>query len=232
MPVIQDQLWKHPGNPGMIVISSHASLAEDGRLVLSAREELEAKRRIPDIDLQCGQLVQANAVDGVYGFLPVRPSRPKERIIGFGLFQTRLNLDDAPDPELIRFSMEKLRQYVKKHKNIRIRMNFPGIEDESTPAEAVAPLLLPLPDTVTVCHQGQVRRRVPENFTGFKSLYVQVERMLMEGRFQLAVEHLVNSGYDIQSAMEQVRAVERLMRERREREAEHTGNWQNLELFR
>ena len=77
-----------------------------------------------------------------------------------------------------------------------------------------------------------MRRRVPENFTGFKSLYVQVERMLMEGRFQLAVEHLVNSGYDIQSAMEQVRAVERLMRERREREAEHTGNWQNLELFR
>jgi hypothetical protein len=37
----------------------------------------EAVRRIPEIEFQCGRERFAKASDGIYGFLPVRPARPK-----------------------------------------------------------------------------------------------------------------------------------------------------------
>jgi hypothetical protein len=226
-----DELWKNPGNPGMIVVTSHASVVEDGRLFMERGVALEAIKRIPQIDFQCGSEVLARAVDGVYGFLPVRPSRPEERKIGFGLFQTRIQWDEPPDPELIKYSMDCLRQYVNEHSNVRIRMNFPGIGNGGLPVDAVAPLLVPLPATVTVCHQGEVQQTIPTNFTGFKTLYLQVERRLQEGRFNQAVELLMSNGYDIQSAMDQVKAVQRCLRERADHDAERLQRWRSSSQY-
>jgi hypothetical protein len=62
-----------------------------------------------------------------------------------------------------------------------------------------------------------VLRTVPDSFIGFKELYLQVEGLLQEGRPNQAVEYLMGHGYDIQSAMEQVNAVERCLCERKER---------------
>jgi hypothetical protein len=222
MPVVADELWKNPGNPGMIVVTSHAAVEADGRLYMNYGLGSEAVRRIPDIEIQCGQQVQNHLVNGYYGFLPVRPSRPDQKIIGFGLFQTRYHWSDPPAPELIHYSMECLRRYTEENAQMKIRMNFPGIGEGGLPVDEVSPLLIPLPVTVTICHQGEVQKSVPTSFPGFKSLYLQVERMLQEGRFHQAVEHLMNNGFDIQSAMEQTRAVERLMRERAESEAQRS----------
>lgn len=229
MPVVEDQLWKHPGNPGMIVVTSHATIDTTGRLLMQDGPSLEAKRRIPEIEKQCGQAIRKQAVDGVYGFLPVRPSLPDQRVIGFGLFQTRLEPDQSPDPELIRYSMDCLRQYVEAHTQLKIRMNFPG---SGLSPEEVTPLLLPLPKTVTVCHQGELPTSLPENFTGFKAIYLQVERMLQENRYQQAIEYLVGNGFDLQSAMEQVNAVQRLLRERIDRDAESIQRWRSVHSFR
>lgn len=225
MPVIQDDLWKHPGHPGMIVVTSHAAVEADQRLFLGYGAAQEAVQRIPGIEEQCGREVLAHAVDGVYGFLPVRPSRPEDRLIGFGLFQTRYRWDEPPDPELIRYSMDCLRAYIEQNSDLRVRMNFPEVEEGGLDASAVAPLLLPIPPGVTLCHQGELRPSGPTNFLGFKELYLEVERMLMEGRFNGSVEYLVNHGYDLQSAMEQVRAVERCMRERNEGETRRVREW-------
>jgi len=232
MPVIQDDLWKHPGHPGMIVVSGHAAVEEDRRLFLGYGPGREAVQRIPGIELQCGQAVLDHAVDGVYGFLPVRPSRPDERLIGFGLFQTRYRWDEEADPELIRYSMECLRAYLDEQPELKVRMNFPAAGEGSLDAETVAPLLLPVPPNVTICHQGEVRPSGPSSFLGFKELYLEVERMLMEGRFNNSVEFLVQHGYDIQSAMEQVRAVERCMRERNDVEARRVREWRRSHTLR
>lgn len=225
MPIIQDSLWKHPGNPGMIVVSGHASVQADGRLLMEDGEAQEAAKRIPGIELQCGQEVLSHAVDGVYGFLPVRPSRPEDRLIGFGLFQTRVSWDGDPDLELIKHSMDGLRRYAELNARLKIRMNFPGLGETGLEAETVAPLLLPLPQTVTLCHQGEIRPAMPDNFPGFKSVYLEVERMLQERRQNAAVEYLMRSGFDIQSAMNQVNAVQRMLDERGQREAEHVRGW-------
>jgi hypothetical protein len=94
MPVIQDKLWKHPGNPGMIVVTSHARLMDDGRLFLGYGDAAEAIKRIPDIEYYCGEQIQAVAREGVYGFLPVMPSQPDRRLVGFGLFQSQYSWED------------------------------------------------------------------------------------------------------------------------------------------
>ena len=137
MPVVQDTLWKHPGNPGMIVVSCHASVEPDGRLYMGYGEAQEAIKRIPEIEIECAEAVQSSAIDGVYGFLPVRPFRPEDKVIGFGLFQTRVRLDEAPDPDLIRYSMECLRNFTESHSDLKIRMDFPGIGNGGLEVEKV-----------------------------------------------------------------------------------------------
>jgi hypothetical protein len=227
MPVVEDELWKNPGNPGMIVVTSHASVKKDGRLFLVDGLELEAAKRIPNIDLQCGNLVLAHAVDNVYGFIPIRPSHPEKRIVGFGIFQAKKQWNEPANPELIKYSMECLRQYAAENSNLKIRMNFPGIGQGGLTVEEVAPLLLPLPPTVTVCHRGEIQPSTPPYFQGFKTIYLQVESMLREGRSQQAVEYMIRNGFDIQSALEQVQAVERLLRERHQKEADHIRRWRS-----
>ncbi len=224
MPIVQDELWKHPGNPGMIVVHGHASILEDGRLWLDYGDAKEAIRRIPDIERQCGMLVSQSAVNGVYGFLPIRPSRPDQHLVGFGLFQTHLDPGAPADPELIKYSMDCLRQFATEHSNLKIRMNFPGLQS-GLPVDEVTPLILPLPINVTVCHQGEIPRAVPENFIGFKALYIEIANLLKEGRYNQAVEYLVENGYDIQSAIEQVNAVQRIAKERSQRESQYVQHW-------
>jgi hypothetical protein len=232
MPVVEDSLWKNPGNPGMIVVTSHANVLEDGRLFMEYDPAREAIRRIPDIDLQCGQQVLSSNINGVYGFLPVRPSIPEKRLVGFGLFQTQMNWDESPDPELIRFSMDCLREYADTNPEVKIRMNFPGSKNNSLNQGAIARLLLPLPANLTVCHQGQFERSFPTSFPGFKSVYLQVEGMIQNGQLNQAVDYLIKSGFDIQSAMEQAKAVERMLRERHDRESEHVRRWRNSHVGR
>jgi hypothetical protein len=226
MPVVEEPLWKHPGHPGMIVVTGHASLDREGRLYLGYGEAREAVRRIPDIEKQCGEIVQDQAVDGFYGFLPVRSPNPAGGRIGFGLFQTRYAWNEDSDPELIRVAMQRLREFSETFNEIKVRMEFPGL-DSGLASEEVSSLLIPLPPTVTICHQGGLERSQPFDFPGFKNLYVEVEQMLKAGRYHQAVEYLVANGFDIQSAMEQVSAVQRILaaRSRPEVRTEQFSGW-------
>jgi hypothetical protein len=213
MPVVEEPLWRNPGNPGMIVVCAHAGLNPPGKLYLGYGEALEAVRRIPEIEEECAYLVSQSAVDGVYGFLPVRPSRPEERLVGFGLFQTRYDWTDPESLELIETSMAGLREFANQNTDLKIRLNFPGLESGLEPEE-VAPLLLPLPETVTLCHNGGLPRSTAMTFPGFKDIYLQVETLLMDGRQNQAEAYLVENGFDIQSALEQVSAVKRILQAR------------------
>ncbi|HEX9029632.1 MAG TPA: hypothetical protein VF823_10705 [Anaerolineales bacterium] len=220
MPIIEDVLWKNPGNPGMIVVTCHASLEHGKKLLMDSGAALEASRRIPGIERQCAQAIRTLSQDGVYGFLPVRPSRPEDKIIGFGIFQNRLSREAAPDPELIRYSMECLRQYLAARADLKVRMDYPGGEDGQLSAADIQPLLVPLPPTLTICYTGELIPLIPLGRAGVKDLFLQVERWLQEGRFAMAVEHLVDNGYERAEAVEQVSAVQRQLRARADKYAE------------
>ncbi len=219
MPIIQDTLWKHPGHPGMIVISANSTIGRDGRLVMATTAAREAAQRIQGIERQCAEAIAAHSVDGFYGFLPVRPSRPDKRIIGFGIFQTQIEVQSAADPDLIRLSLERLKDFTAMHPDVKIRMNYPGIGEEGLDPLQVAPLLNEIPPTVTICHNGEVPPRISAGYAGVKELYVAVERWVLEGRINFAVEYLMENGMDEDEAAEQVSAVRRMIAERNERQA-------------
>jgi hypothetical protein len=231
MPIVEADLWKHPGIPGMIVVTSSATIEEDGRLYMQYGECQEAIRRIPGIDVQCGQKIQKVAPDGLYGFLPVRPSRPKDGIVGFGLFQTRRFWNEPDDLELIQRSMQNLRYYLEKHPKLHVRMNYPGIES-GMDVENISRLLQPVPSSVTLCHHGEVPPQIPYGLTGTKELFLTIERWIQEGRFQFAVEYLMDNGFEPEDARNQVMAVQRMLRERAERYAlkNHT-DWEQRVLW-
>lgn len=216
MPIVQDNLWKHPGHPGMIVITAHATIGRGGRLVMSTGEAQEAARRIAGIDLQCAQEIETRAVSGVYGFIPVRPSRPAENALGFGLFQTRREINDPADPELIRLSLDCMNQFIARHPKLKIRMNYPGIGEEGLDPQMVAPLLDSLPPTVTVCHNGEIPPRYQSGFNSTKDLFSLIERWVQEGRQNIAIDFLIDNGYDREEAASQVAAVRRTLNDRAE----------------
>jgi hypothetical protein len=112
--------------------------------------------------------------------------------------------------------MELLREFAYANINTRIRMSYPGLDD-GLDSSALTEVLLPLPPTVTLCHRGDLPRIVPDSFPGFKNIYLSVEKLVQDGRFNLAVEYLVQHGFDLQSAMEQASAVQRLLQARLER---------------
>jgi hypothetical protein len=126
--------------------------------------------------------------------------------------------------------MDGLRRFTEMNNRVKIRMNFPGGGSQGLDVDEVAPLLLPLPQTVTVCHQGEIQPVMPASFPGFKAIYVEVERMLQEGRYNQAVEFLVKNGFDIQSAMNQVNAVQRILSERAEKDAERVKGWRQSQF--
>lgn len=216
MPIVQDTLWKHPGHPGMIVVTAHASIGRGGRLIMSTGEAQEAARRITGIEEQCAELISRNARAGVYGFIPVRPSRPEENALGFGIFQTRKDLHEPADPELIRLSLECMNQFVSQHPQIKIRMNYPGIGEEGLDPQVVAPMLDSVPSSVTICHNGEVSLRDAVGFNSAKDLFVLVARWIQEGRQNIAIDFLVDSGFSQEEAANQVAAVRRAINERSE----------------
>lgn len=241
MPVIEDELWRHPGNPGMIVVTSHASVDAHGCLQMCTGPELEAVRRIPGIERQCGSQIIDLGIEEIYGFLPVRPPQPDQHKVGFGLFQTKRSKDEQADLEIIQASMERLRQYLEAHEKLKIRMNFPGIGNGGLEPDQVVARLAPLPRRVTVCHRGEANGILEPRAAdvsmqpasdlylpdGVKGLFVQVETWLLAGRFNTAVEYLTTNGFSREDAMEQVLAVQRQINARQERHAfqQRIENW-------
>jgi hypothetical protein len=218
MTLVAEPLWKHPGNPGMIVLSAHAATRPDGRLPLTYGELQEAARRIPELEQQCGHaLHDAGAGGGIFGFLPVRPPQPERGRIGLGLFQTRLAPDLPAQPDLITASVEALSAYLRAQPGLRVRMPLPGASDAAPGGDldvaTVTPLLAGLPPQVVICHPGAVLTAPPLDFPGFKALYLQIERLLQNSQGREAIEILLGAGFDLAAAHDQVRAVERLLTE-------------------
>ena len=167
--IVREELWRHPGFPGMIVVTTNATIRYAGSLVMGCGAALQAVKRIPGIDMECGQAVKA-AIDrsvlnyqlagepapsqyawAGYYFLAVRHPKPKEMKVGFGIFQVKVHYSQRAELELIRRSTSMLDKYARHHSGTQIRMNYPGIGAGRLPRGKIEPLLKKLPDNVTIC---------------------------------------------------------------------------------
>lgn len=152
--IVREDLWQHPGFPGMIVVTTNWTIKRNGALVMGAGAALEAKKRIHGIDFECGEAIREfmeREGHARYEFLVIRP--PTEKTVGFAILQTKMEWRDPAHPLLIEGAVRKLAEYARQHPDVQIRVNYPGIGRGGLKRERVAPLLTVLPQNVTVCYR-------------------------------------------------------------------------------
>jgi hypothetical protein len=157
--IVQEDLWKHPGFPGLILVTANNSIKMNGALVMGRGAAAEAKAKIRGIDVQAGKKLsgifrkQRPGVRGQYGLTLVRV--PTEEKIGLGLFQVKTHFASTATLGLIELSTRLLAQYAMMYPELNIRMNYPGIGYGGLERAVVEPILAPLPDNVTICWKEQ-----------------------------------------------------------------------------
>jgi len=155
MKVVTEELWQRPEFPGMIVVTTNYTTKRNSALVMGRGAALQARERIPGIDVECGKAIiqhfgRTNELN--YGFLVIRPENAPGKI-GFGIFQVKEHFRDSASLSLIEKSAKRLATWANEHPNVNIRMNFPGIGYGHLSAADVLPLLRVLPDNVLVCRR-------------------------------------------------------------------------------
>jgi len=153
--IVQDELFTVPTMPCLIVVTTNATVKNNGALVMGRGAALWARDNIPHIDVECGILIDKHYdyyQSNHYGFGVVRDPR-REGKVGFGIFQVKNRYYEKADTNLIEYSVECLRRYAEQNADIHIRMNFPGIGNGKLSRELVEPMLEMLPDNVFVCYR-------------------------------------------------------------------------------
>jgi hypothetical protein len=147
--IIVEDLWKHPGIPGMIIVTTNATVKANGALVMGRGAALQAKTKIPGIDLKCGAII--NEIGFKYGFQIVND--PTDEKVGFGMFQVKYSFNEKADLDLIANSCVDLGLYLRYNPKISVRMNFPGIGFGQLPYPAVYNILVKYLDEleITIC---------------------------------------------------------------------------------
>jgi hypothetical protein len=206
--IVQEELWKQPGHPGMIIVTTNASITKDGRLLMGRGAARQAREKIFGIESACARKIRENCRQ--YGFMPVRMPFPEEKKVGFGIFQVKQNWSDPANPDLIKLSAHKLAWFAKQHPDWHFRMNFPGIGNGGLSREQVEPLLAVLPGNVTICYKAvSSNGHKPELLdSGSREVFLKVKQLLEVGQIQQAVEYLGGIGWqDPEGQVEAVRAT-------------------------
>ncbi len=159
MKYVNDELWKHPGLPGMIVVTTNSMANSKGELVMGRGSAGEAAKRIPGIQRECADAIRSVGVplDGTadYGFLVIR--HPTDKKVGFGILQAKRDWRNVSDIETISLSIIMLNTYLKNNPSVQVRTVFPGIgcgrfgEGVAIDPKVVKRMLDALPDNLTVC---------------------------------------------------------------------------------
>lgn len=159
MQLRTDNLWDAPAEVGatLIAVTTNSYVFRQGRdpgpLAMGAGAALEAARRYPSLPLAAG--IRLRQMVGfrpeLYGVLPrygwAVVQSDNYRI---GLFQTKYHYRVRSDLELIRFSVEQLRLWLRARPREVVALNFPGIGYGQLRRVDVLPLLEPLPDRVVI----------------------------------------------------------------------------------
>ncbi len=145
-------MWTAYDDADLFVITTNGIITKDYRLVMGRGIALQAKERLPDIDLVLGSEISTNfhRVEAkgafLYGFLPPK-YWPREK---FGCLQVKYRWYESANVALIEFSVRKLRHWLNDHPDASVHMNYPGIGNGHLTQEAVRPIIEVLPDNVTV----------------------------------------------------------------------------------
>jgi len=131
--------------PVVLLCTTNAALTHERKLVMGRGAAEEFKRYFPGCDAQFGLMV--SKLGSNYGVLVYQ----YQFQIAIGAFQVKCHWLEAATLSLIVASTSILDRLAREvWSNWEIRLNFPGIGNGGLDIKDVKPLLLGLPDNVTI----------------------------------------------------------------------------------
>ena len=158
MPIMKCDLWDVQSHPTMIVVTTNGSIRYDGCLVMEHGAVRGAPRRGPTIAKLAGDAIRmyGEYVTGVafwdYGYLTITSPISKS-IPGIGIFRVKALWSDRTELTIIRNSLVQLVHHCLAFPDVQYRLNYPGIEPGWLSRRQVAPLLVNLPENLTICYR-------------------------------------------------------------------------------
>lgn len=138
-------MWDVYDEADLFLITANSFVKKDGRLTMGKGIAKEALTRFPNIDRRLGQAIEfEDKYLGVYGLLV---SLSEEKL---GLFQTKRSYKEDADLSIIETSTNALIDWCKYHPDAKVHLNFPGIGEGRLNPNDVIPIIVWLPDSVSV----------------------------------------------------------------------------------
>ena len=145
-------MWTAYTAADLFLVSTNSTIRQDGALVMGQGIACQAKERFPGLDAALGRQIQALCGNqGIYGLL-VSPRWPAAKL---GAFQVKQHYSQPASLELIRRSTAALCAWCIKHPTTTVVVNFPGIGNGRLRREVVLPIIVQLPDQVTIWEYPQ-----------------------------------------------------------------------------
>ena len=155
----QGDMWSVYQEADLFLITTNATLKQNGALVMGRGIARQARDRFPGLDLALGGHIQsvcdgsANALrSGLseYGLL-VSPRWPTAKL---GAFQVKTHYRQPADLALITHSTAALAVWCEAHPQAAVHLNYPGIGNGRLLPDDVWPIVVRLPETVTLWTYG------------------------------------------------------------------------------
>lgn len=140
-------IWSVFNEVDLFLITTNATLKRNGALVMGRGIARQARDRFPGLDAALGkQILTVCGDQGVYSLL-VSPRWPKARL---GAFQVKRHYSQPASLALIRHSVAALCAWCAEYPDALVALNFPGIGNGRLCREVVLPIVMQLPNQVTI----------------------------------------------------------------------------------
>lgn len=140
-------MWTAYEPADLFLVTTNATIRRDGTLVMGRGIAQQARDRFPGLDKALGrQILHICGNQGEYG-LSVSPRWPVAKL---GAFQVKRHYSQPGSPKLIRRSTTALCIWCAKHPNAQVHLNFPGIGNGRLRRDDVLPIVIQLPEQVTI----------------------------------------------------------------------------------
>jgi hypothetical protein len=164
MDVKRMNMFSASALPVMIVVTTNATIKNNGALVMGRGAAKDLRDKIPGIDTEIGDRIitfsnvkQDMYQPVIYGFLDIRsPYRPGKG--GIGIFQVKKEFRDDADLSLIASSCILLKKWMASNPNVKVQLNYPGIGNGRLKFNDVKPIILSFfkgVENITFCLKPQ-----------------------------------------------------------------------------
>lgn len=143
MPKFKKQnIWDDFNVLDYICVTTNAIIKSNGNLVMGAGIAKQASFKEDQLKVIWGkQLQEKGLVNKIYGLLAFNK---------YIAFQTKLDWKNPSTLEIIRYSTNKLKMLAEKYPDKTFGLPYPGVNNGGLSKQIVRPLLLDLPENVTV----------------------------------------------------------------------------------